>query len=569
MIRRVLRTAALLGLAWLCGGAAAAAAEARLDASNPRIELWPDVRVLRDPGGTLDAEAAARSTGFSDPGGAYASLGMGEDAIWIRVPYTVAAGGGGEWILDLGYALLDRVDVHVVSNGRVVRRAVLGYDQPAASRPLPNRTHAMALDFAEGTSGVILLRIEKSGARILPLTLSRLPAFLGRTLAEQLMQGAFACLGVILLLYSLAQWLHLRDPLYLSYALVVICSVTFSLHLFGIGEMYLWTDLEWPQRKLAGVTSMLAAAASALFVAEVLGADLQRSLRIGLLAVAALLGIATLAYGTGAIGIGAVAVVMSTIGLAPSLMGLPGAFAKIRRGDSVGAWFMLAWVTSFVTGAILVGVTTGRIGAGFWTLHAFQFGTVLDMLVFGRIAVLRTAALHREASRAALERDQMHSLAHTDALTGLANRRGLDDALSIALGAATPERGVALYMLDLDGFKPINDRYGHETGDQLLQAIGQRLSHSVRTADTVARVGGDEFVVVASGISGDAQARELAAKLAGVFREPFTLERHACQVGTSIGYALAPRDGRDAAALLKVADAAMYALKTGRSARWA
>ena len=145
---------------------------------------------------------------------------------------------------------------------------------------------SVALDFADNSAGVILLRIEKAGARILPLTLSRLPSFLGRTLAEQLLHGAFACLGVVLLLYSLAQWLHLRDPLYLAYALVVICSVTFSLHLFGVGELYLWTDLEWPQRRLAGVTSMLAAAASAVFVAEALGADLHRSLRIGLHAVA-------------------------------------------------------------------------------------------------------------------------------------------------------------------------------------------------------------------------------------------------------------------------------------------
>jgi diguanylate cyclase (GGDEF)-like protein len=242
-------------------------------------------------------------------------------------------------------------------------------------------------------------------------------------------------------------------------------------------------------------------------------------------------------------------------------MGIPGAFAKARRGDSVGYWFMAAWVGYFVTGAILVGVTTGRIGADFWSLHAFQFGTVADMLIFMRITVLHSAERHRQAQRAALERDRLHSLAHSDALTGLANRRGLDDALASALAELSPERGVALYMLDLDGFKPINDRYGHEVGDRLLQALAQRLRASVRSADVVARVGGDEFVVVARGISGEKQAQDLAGKLVAALRDPFEVEHHACRVGASVGYALAPRDGTDATALLKVADRAMYAGK--------
>jgi diguanylate cyclase (GGDEF)-like protein len=557
MIRRL----ALAALAFACAAAAIARGEALLDTRAEPIELWPHVSVLHDPSRAIDVERAAKSDGFAPPPGAYASLGMGKEAVWLRIPYSVAKGGDGPWILDIGYALLDRVDVYVLAEGRVVRRATLGYDQPSGERPLPGPTHAVSLDFPAGSSGVILLHVEKTGARILPVTLSRLPAFVGRALNEQLLQGAFACLGLALLLYSLVQWLGLRDPLYFKYALVVLCAVTLSLHLFGIGEMYLWTDVEWAQRRLAGLAAMLAAAASALFVADALGADLAPTLRKGLNVVAIIQAVGAVAYAAGLIGIEHVAIFMSTTGLAPALMGIPGAFTKARRGDSVGYWFIAAWVGYFVTGAILVGVTTGRIGAGYWTLHAFQLGTVLDMLIFMRITVLHSAERHREAQRAALERDRLHSLAHSDALTGLANRRGLDDALAVALANATPERSVALYMLDLDGFKPINDRYGHEVGDRLLQALARRLKASVRSADVVARVGGDEFVVVAQGISGPKQAQDLAAKLVDALRDPFEVDRHNCQVGASVGYALAPRDGRDATELLKVADAAMYAGK--------
>jgi diguanylate cyclase (GGDEF)-like protein len=561
------RLAAVLAFACLCGAGLEARAQAVLEARSERVELWPHVAVLHDPTRAMDVERAAASGQFAPPTGAYATLGMGKDPIWLRIPYSVSQGGQGTWILDVGYALLDRVGVYVVSDGKVVRRALLGYDQPSRERPLPGRTHAVSLDFPAGSSGVILLHVEKTGARIVPVTLSRLPAFMSRALDEQLLQGAFACLALVLVLYSLAQWASLRDPLYFRYALVVLTAAALSLHLFGIGEMYLWTDWPWAQRRLAGVSAMLAAAASALFVADALGKDLGERLRKGLTIVAAIQAAGALAYAIALIGIEHVAVFMSTTGLAPALMGLPGAFAKARRGESVGYWFIAAWVGYFVTGAILVGVTTGRVDANFWTLHAFQIGTVVDMLIFMRITVLHSAERHREAQHAARERDRLHSLAHSDALTGLANRRGLDEALAAALAEATPERGVALCMLDLDGFKPINDQYGHEVGDRLLQALGQRLRDSVRSADVVARLGGDEFVVVAQGLTGEKQAQELARKLVQALREPFVIDHHTCQVGASVGYALAPRDGRDAAALLKVADAAMYAGKQASGVR--
>ena len=399
------------------------------------------------------------------------------------------------------------------------------------------------------------------------MSLSRLAAFHSTALGEQLMQGAFACLGVFLLLYSLAQWLHLREGLYLKYALLVLCSVTFSVHFFGIGEMYLWTDRAWPQHHLAGVTSLLASAATALFVEDVLAADLHKWLRVALNAVAAVQIAATLAYGLNLIDIQTVALFMSTTGLAPALLGLPGALRRARRGDSVGPWFIAAWLGYFVASAVLVGVVQGRVDATFWTLHSFQIGATLDMLVFMRIAVLRSAARHLAAQQAARERDTLHSLANSDALTGLLNRRGLDDALHNALARATPEKVLVLYVVDLDGFKPVNDRYGHDVGDALLRVVGQRLRWCMRSRDTVARLGGDEFVVVAEGLADERQATELGHKLLDAFATPFALSPHTCSVTATIGFALAPRDATDPHTLLKAADVALYKGKQEGRAR--
>jgi diguanylate cyclase (GGDEF)-like protein len=312
---------------------------------------------------------------------------------------------------------------------------------------------------------------------------------------------------------------------------------------------------------MAGVTALMAAAATALFVEDALHGDLNRWLRIGLRGVAIIHVAATIAYGMDLIDLRAVAVLMSTTGLAPALMGLPGALAKARRGDAIGTWFMASWVGYFIASAVMVGVVRGRVDANFWTLHSFQIGATLDMLIFMRIAVLRSATRHRDAQRAVLERDTLHSLAHSDPLTGLLNRRGLDTALTRALPRATPEHLVALYMLDLDGFKPVNDQYGHDVGDELLRVVAQRLRASVRAGDAVARLGGDEFVVMAHGLTNEPQARELGEKILEAFRAPFKLEERTCNVTATIGCALAPTDTNDAGALLKAADAAMYAGK--------
>jgi diguanylate cyclase (GGDEF)-like protein len=553
----------LVSIGLLCASwSAAAPAQAVLDVDADRIDLWPHVRVLADPTRvlTLEQVLAVRDR-FSVPRGAYATLGMDREVVWLRVPIAVSGGGQGTWILDFDYALLHRVDVYSLADGKGVRHATLGNSQAFAARPLQGRTHAVPLEFTPGDSAELLLRVDTPGAKILPLSLSRLSPYHARALNEQMLQGVLGCLGVVLLLYSLAQWLSLREHLYLKYALLVFCSVTFSVHFFGIGEMYFWTDAAWAERHMAGVTALMAAAATALFVEDALASDLHRWLRRGLRAVAALHAVATLAHGLDLIDIRMVALLMSTTGLAPALMGLPGAIAKARRGDTVGIWFIVAWLGYFIASAIMVGVVRGQVGANFWTLHSFQIGATLDMLIFMRIALLRTATRHREARRAVQERDTLHSMAHSDPLTGLMNRRGLDDALMGVLARASPDRILALYVLDLDGFKPVNDRFGHDVGDELLRMVAQRLRASVRAGDTVARLGGDEFVVMAEGLTNETLARELGLKLLKAFRAPFAVKQHTCNVGATIGYALAPRDGSDARGLLKAADAAMYAGK--------
>lgn len=157
---------------------------------------------------------------------------------------------------------------------------------------------------------------------------------------------------------------------------------------------------------------------------------------------------------------------------------------------------------------------------------------------------------------------RMRQLAHYDALTNLPNRTLLFDRLKQAMHvAARAERQLAVVFMDLDGFKPINDAHGHDAGDSVLQAVADRLNAGLRAADTVARFGGDEFVVLAHSIRDSEDAITLAGKIHELFKVPFDIRGEKVTLFTSIGIVLYPSDASDAEGLLRHADAAMYEAK--------
>jgi diguanylate cyclase (GGDEF)-like protein len=174
-----------------------------------------------------------------------------------------------------------------------------------------------------------------------------------------------------------------------------------------------------------------------------------------------------------------------------------------------------------------------------------------------------TIAFNRLLSKLLASRTELEHIAHHDALTGLPNRQLLADRMKQALARAQRNQGqVAVLFLDLDGFKPINDGMGHEAGDAALREVAKRLGGVMRREDTLARVGGDEFVILLSDLNENVReaAEFVANKCLEVFRQPFVIHNKSCQLGTSIGIALG--DGEcDPDKLLIAADQAMYQAK--------
>jgi diguanylate cyclase (GGDEF)-like protein len=195
----------------------------------------------------------------------------------------------------------------------------------------------------------------------------------------------------------------------------------------------------------------------------------------------------------------------------------------------------------------------------------------LAVAVLLAMACLAFAALWRRLNQhLARSEDSFHAtqaevtrLALYDTLTGLPNRRYLKMQLDGAIARAQRERsnGFAVLVLDLDGFKPVNDRYGHPAGDAVLVEVGRRLARHVRKDETVARLGGDEFVLVIEQLDDADTPLRTAQRLVAAIAEPITLADATVQVGTSVGIAVYPADGEDGDALIRRADMALYRAK--------
>lgn len=224
-----------------------------------------------------------------------------------------------------------------------------------------------------------------------------------------------------------------------------------------------------------------------------------------------------------------------------------------------------------------VGNYPGRTAEDVWLerktfIDKRERGTFLQSLGDGRLIAISHqplddggwAAVYEDVTERWRAETQLRFMAHHDSLTMLPNRVLFGEQLDRTVGNLPPGQSCAVLCLDLDGFKPVNDRLGHAAGDELLRILAERLRGQLRSGDIAARLGGDEFAVLMPNV-GRVEAEDTAARLRRVISNPYSLDAlNKVSVGASIGVACAPEDGATAKELLAYADAALYEAKRRR-----
>ena len=571
--------------------------------------------------------AAAFRPANTDP----LNFGYSRSAWWLRFQLPGGNAPGTPLLLEVSFPSIDRIELFLPETrpGHELRylKRIAGDTLPWDAREIRHRNFVFRFDapVAPGEHQVFL-RVESQSVLTVPLSLWRPEAFAEHDRNVQLILGLFYGLALALVLYNLMLYFAVQDRVYLFY---VLYSTVFGLFLFafdGLAFEYLWPSSVWAANHAVAILLALALAFGAQFTRAFLRtrpiaprADLVMR---GIIALAAVL--AVVAAAGRPLDYGGVLRVISVIGFVAAALAVYIAVRSVAAGYRPARYFMLAW-TGLVL-FILIGALRNfaLVPTTFVAIYGLHIGFALDVLLLSfalgdRINLLRrehgvaqaeALAAHRlllEATREsereleariaertaelnlanerlraeASEReslmgllrhqeDHLRFMAQHDPLTGLPNRLSMQQRLSLAMELAKRNRKkLAVMLVDLDDFKSINDTRGHPAGDQALAQLAARLRTSVRGSDTVARYGGDEFVVLAGELDRAEDAGMIAEKVADMVQVPLALPGGPARVGCSIGISVFPDDAEEGEALIALADKAMYASKVRRGRRYA
>lgn len=555
---------ALLSLALVAGAALArTVTPVVIGEGGSRQDPWFAVGLWSDPDGRTDiGTVLSQLDDFTPPVGPHANLGVRKDVVWVHVPVLSLGQRRAHWLLDIDYPALDWIDMYLIRDGTVVQHLRTGDHLRFSERPLATRSLALPLDIDEPGRYEVLLRVQTTSTMALPMSLVREDLYHADEAAHEASQGLLTGIGLCLLAYSLAQWASLRDPGFLFYGLNVLGVGLFFLNQFGLAAQHLWGEHPWLLDRLSPLSVLMALTGGMMFIDHILVVRalyprISRMLRL-CAAVALVTGVL---FALDLVSYRVAGLVSTALGPVPMVLAMPVAWTRARRGDRAALFLFIGWGVYAIGVAVMAALLRGQAPVNFWTQHALQFSSMGEMAMWMMVLGVRTEEVRRQVDEAHRDRDRLAWLAHTDPLTGALNRRGLHSGLQPLLQSASSRHLHAIFLIDLDGFKPVNDLHGHEVGDALLVEVVRRLRHTLRGPDLVARIGGDEFVVVTPGLTSTDQAETVGRKLMQVFATPFDVLSQSCRVGATIGYALAPVDGADTDTLLRLADAALYAGK--------
>lgn len=532
-IRRTgrLLCACLLLLVAASQALAGSASVIEVDAHLESVSLQPEVQILTDPGGDLDVAQVLRHQGFEPNRSAVDSLGFSAEVVWIRFELEQAIGGPDEVLLEIGYPLLDEVSLILFYPDGRLERLEAGDTFPFVGRVLRYANPTFSVNLSPDGPVTGLLRVRTSGYLKFPLRIWSRSAFTAQGSRAQFLYGIYYGIFLILTLVAGVMSIVTRDRTFLLYAGYLASYALLQLSLNGLISQQLWPfggDL--PSRLvpiLTGTTMLLLV----LFAGRFLGVWPQSRTLGGLFLGTLVLCVSIILLGLfGPLDLAIRVATATGISLLPII--LVACIFSLRRGTWTASYFLLAW------GLFLAGVSVtalsfvGLLPSVFLTTHAMQIGSLLEVwvLTLAMLEWVRQLRAQKEAAVASANKylrqlneeledmvakrtRELEFMACSDSLTGLLNHRAsIEGVHALISQAARNRKPVAVVMLDVDHFKQVNDRFGHQRGDHILRLVADSLAMHSREGDICGRYGGEEFLLAVAGAD-QARAAGLAERL--------------------------------------------------------
>jgi diguanylate cyclase (GGDEF)-like protein len=563
--RKRLAAPALCMVLWLlCAPAAHAAVSSLLTDGSLTTELTSQVRYA--PGSTAASAVFSGTAAFSPNNPA---SGGGLSTIWMRVPLGAQTNATGPWVLSLPRNVTG--GVAYVPEPAGYRTFLIGSAVPYNRHAESYMTIGITIDRTAARTGKpVFLRVTYHADSPLWVRANTLRDRMAQSFLYRLIDGLFFGILLAIGLCNLYVAFAVRDRSAAWFVGYVGALIANELVMTGLGSAYIWPGAGFDARWPAVVTELLAFGTFLGFTRSFLQTRIaapkwDRLLILAFVAVA-LSEIVRHAFPGGE----RFAAVVLFVQFAAMIATVGAGVVRMRAGYHPARFFVAAFVPALA--GIMANLAYNLFapsGNWFFAENGVEFGAMAECVILSfslldRIRILDVERSKAEAEllRTAQRNLELKTLATRDALTGIENRLAFFESFEDEIEYAR-RSGLLLGVLyiDLDDFKAVNDRYGHRVGDILLQIFSRRLKNAVRPGDTVARMGGDEFAVLVTGLSEPAVLDAVQANVVRILDSQIMIESTLVTVGMSVGAAIFPRDGEEADALMEAADHRMYHAK--------
>ncbi|WP_189433280.1 diguanylate cyclase domain-containing protein [Alishewanella longhuensis] len=555
--------------------------------------------IFHDVSGQLTLnEVKAKVTDFVAAGDNL-SFGYQKGAYWLHLTLTPTSVGQWWWVFD--YPSLDHVTLYL-ENTTGILELHSGDTVPLPQRAFVHRKLVFPLVLPATESSTLWLRVVTEGSVTLSYQLLDNDTFIAHTRYAYLLPALYFGLIIALASYNFLLYLALREKAFLWYVLFVLGFGIGALSLNGLGAVFIWSEILSFGNRMLPLGFTAASLAAILFTRDFLHTRqflpswdpwLRRLIVLKAFALISVFFIP----------VQVALIVMSLIGIMTVFTLTICAIKGMLQHAPGARLFALAWSMLWLGTVVMSLRNFGVLPSNTFTVNAMQLGSAIEMILislglaqrFNRLkqqhSVIQQQMLQTEQRRVAelqqhetelefkvqqrtaeLERlnQRLQVLASTDTLTNLANRSAIYQQLQQARARSLRyQRKMALFFIDLDGFKQVNDEFGHQAGDWVLKEVSKRLLLCCRQSDLAGRLGGDEFLVICEDISLPQQLTELHQRLQDSLNQPYHYGEQILSVTASIGV-LYTDAKLTADTMLEYADKAMYAEKqrkrTGRLA---